>query len=73
MDRAFMDEAIRLSREMMLKGKGGPFGAVVVRDGEIIGRGYNAVTSSNDPTAHAEIMAIREACRSLDSFWLIGC
>ena len=73
MDRAFMDEAIRLSREMMLKGQGGPFGAVVVRDGEIIGRGYNAVTSSNDPTAHAEIMAIREACRNLDAFRLSGC
>ena len=73
MDRIFMDEAIRLSREMMLEGKGGPFGAVVVRDGEIIGRGYNAVTSSNDPTAHAEIMAIREACRSLGSFRLSGC
>jgi tRNA(Arg) A34 adenosine deaminase TadA len=68
----FMQEAIRLSLEMMRAGKGGPFGAVVVRDGEIIGRGWNQVTSANDPTAHAEIVAIREACRKTGAFLLEG-
>ncbi len=69
----YMKEAIRLARQGMLADKGGPFGAVVVKDGQIIGRGYNQVTSSKDPTAHAEIIAIREACRYLDSFQLKGC
>ena len=69
---AFMQEAIRLSLEMMRAGKGGPFGAVVVHDGEIIGRGWNQVTSVNDPTAHAEIVAIREACRKTNSFLIEG-
>jgi len=68
----FMQEAIRLSLEMMRAGKGGPFGALVVRDGEIIGRGWNCVTSTNDPTAHAEIVAIREACRRTGNFLLEG-
>jgi len=68
----FMQEAIRLSLEMMRAGKGGPFGAVVVRDGEIVGRGWNQVTSTNDPTAHAEIVAIREACRKAGAFFLEG-
>jgi len=68
----FMQEAIRLSLKMMREGKGGPFGAVVVRDGEIIGRGWNQVTSANDPTAHAEIVAIREACRKTGAFLLEG-
>src|SRR5688572_13696706 len=68
----FMQEAIRLSLEMMRAGKGGPFGAIVVRDGEIIGRGWNQVTSANDPTAHAEIVAIREACRNAGAFLLEG-
>jgi tRNA(Arg) A34 adenosine deaminase TadA len=68
-----MDEAVRLSLEMMEAGHGGPFGAVVVKDGAIIARGYNRVTSTNDPTAHAEVVAIREACRVLGSFQLIGC
>src|SRR5262245_43431102 len=68
----FMQEAIRLSLEMMRAGKGGPFGAVVVRDGEIIGRGWNQVTSANDPTAHAEIVASREACRKAGAFFLEG-
>ena len=67
-----MQEAIRLSMEMMRAGKGGPFGAVVVRDGEIISRGWNQVTSTNDPTAHAEIVAIREACRKAGAFLLEG-
>ena len=68
-----MREAIRLSIQMMRRGKGGPFGAVVVKDGRIVGRGCNQVTSTNDPTAHAEIVAIREACRRLQSFQLEGC
>jgi tRNA(Arg) A34 adenosine deaminase TadA len=66
-------EAIRLSKEKMESGEGGPFGAVVVKDGTIIGRGWNRVTSANDPTAHAEIMAIRNACSNLDVFSLAGC
>ncbi|MDN5201368.1 nucleoside deaminase [Fulvivirgaceae bacterium BMA10] len=69
----FMKEAIQLSFNKMMEGKGGPFGAIVVKDGEIIGRGYNQVTSKNDPTAHAEIIAIREACKKIGSFQLEGC
>lgn len=69
---SFMREAIRLARENMNAGAGGPFGAVVVKDGTIIGRGWNQVTSTNDPTAHAEVMAIREACRVLGDFRLNG-
>lgn len=57
----------------MLAGEGGPFGAVVVRDGQIVGEGWNRVTSACDPTAHAEISAIREACRALGTFELRGC
>ncbi|MBU0487608.1 MAG: nucleoside deaminase [Bacteroidetes bacterium] len=72
-NQQFMVEAIRLSREMMLQGKGGPFGAVIVKDGEIIARGYNQVTSTNDPTAHAEVVAIREASKVLNNFSLAGC
>lgn len=69
----FMQEAIRLSLEKMRAGCGGPFGAVVVKDGRVIGRGWNQVTSSNDPTAHAEVVAIREACGMVKSFRLEGC
>jgi len=69
----FMREAIRLSVQMMRRGQGGPFGAVVVRDGKIVGRGWNQVTSANDPTAHAEIVAIRAACRRLKTFRLNDC
>ena len=69
----FMREAIRLSIENMRAGNGGPFGAVVVKDGKIIARGFNQVTSSNDPTAHAEVVAIREACKVLNSFQLVDC
>jgi tRNA(Arg) A34 adenosine deaminase TadA len=65
--------AIRLSRDRMREGRGGPFGAVVARDGRIVARGWNAVTSTNDPTAHAEIVAIRRACRRVGSFSLAGC
>ena len=68
-----MHEAIRLSLEKMRAGCGGPFGAVIAKDGKIIGRGWNQVTSSNDPTAHAEVVAIREACAALNSFRLEGC
>ena len=74
MSRAkFMKRAIALSFEMMDKGAGGPFGAVIVRGGTIIAEGRNLVTSANDPTAHAEIMAIREAARVLGDFKLEGC
>ncbi|MBK7433064.1 MAG: nucleoside deaminase [Chitinophagaceae bacterium] len=69
----FMQEAIRLSVENVEKGNGGPFGAVVVKDGRIIARGVNKVTMDNDPTAHAEVVAIREACKILNSFQLTGC
>jgi len=69
----FMREAIRLSLENINKGEGGPFGAVVVKKGEIISEGSNKVTSSNDPTAHAEIEAIRAACKILNTFTLTGC
>ena len=69
----FMAEAIRLATENVKSGKGGPFGAVIVKDGKIIGRGVNQVTSSNDPTAHAEVVAIRKACKDLSSFQLDGC
>jgi len=73
MKQDFMREAIRISLEMMRQGRGGPFGAVVVRAGEIVGRGWNQVTSTNDPTAHAEMVAIREACQRLGTFRLEGC
>ncbi len=73
MNNEFLHEAIRLSKEKMVAGEGGPFGAVVVKNGEIIGRGWNRVISANDPTAHAEIMAIREACSRLETFSLAGC
>lgn len=69
----FMQAAISLSEKGITEDEGGPFGAVVVRNGEIIGRGYNQVAATNDPTAHAEVMAIREACRKLNSFQLTGC
>jgi guanine deaminase len=68
-----MREAIHLSREKMRRNSGGPFGAIVVRRCKIVGRGWNRVTSANDPTAHAEIMAIREACRRLKTFRLDDC
>jgi tRNA(Arg) A34 adenosine deaminase TadA len=73
MNPKFMRAAIRLSREKMRRGDGGPFGAVVVRRGKIVGRGWNRVTSANDPTAHAEISAIRAACGKLKTFQLDGC
>ncbi len=69
----FMQEAIQLALDNVALKKGGPFGAVVVKDGKIIARGVNSVTALNDPTAHAEVMAIREACRILNDFQLTGC
>jgi guanine deaminase len=69
----YMREAIRLSVAKMRQGLGGPFGAVVVRGNRIVGRGFNLVTSTNDPTAHAEIVAIRAACRKLNTFELADC
>lgn len=68
-----MAAAIEAAKTGLANGKGGPFGAVVVKDGEIIGVGCNQVLSSNDPTAHAEVMAIRDACRKLGHFQLEGC
>lgn len=69
----FMKMAIDLSREGMQSGVGGPFGCVIVKDGQVIGKGSNAVSSSNDPTAHAEVVAIRDACKNLGYFQLDGC
>jgi guanine deaminase len=69
----FMREAIRLSRQKMRANQGGPFGAIIVRDGKIAGRGWNRVTATNDPTAHAEVTAIRDACKKLKRFHLEDC
>lgn len=69
----FMREAIRLADEGMQGGRGGPFGCVIARQGEIVGRGQNRVTSTNDPTAHAEVTAIRDACAKLNTFQLTDC
>ncbi len=68
-----MREAIRLARVHMRRGSGGPFGAVIVRRGKLISRGWNQVTTLNDPTAHAEVVAIRKACRRLRRFHLDDC
>jgi tRNA(Arg) A34 adenosine deaminase TadA len=68
-----MRETIRLSIENVQSGRGGPFAALVVKEGKIIARGTNLVTSTNDPTAHAEIEAIRQACKALGTFQLDGC
>ena len=73
MNEEFMAEAIELSVEKMQQKEGGPFGALIVCDGEVVGRGWNKVTSANDPTAHAEIVAIRDACRKRGVFWLGDC
>ncbi|MDZ4083855.1 MAG: nucleoside deaminase, partial [Bdellovibrionales bacterium] len=69
----FMRRAIELSRRNMQTGAGGPFGAVIVKDGKIVGEGWNKVTSINDPTAHAEVEAIRDACKNLSTFELKDC
>lgn len=72
-EEKFMQEAIALSAKGIQNNEGGPFGCVVVKDDKIVGRGNNSVTSLNDPTAHAEVMAIREACKNLDTFQLTDC
>lgn len=69
----FMDEALKEAYEGIHKGHGGPFGSVVVKDGGIVGRGHNRVVYKKDPTCHGEIEAIRDACRTLDTFDLAGC
>lgn len=69
----FMQRAAELSQDGCQNGSGGPFGCVIVKDGEIVGEGQNRVTSTNDPTAHAEVVAIREACKNLNSFQLDHC
>ena len=72
-EEKFMQEAILLSKTGMEKNEGGPFGCVIVKGNEIIGRGNNKVLCNNDPTAHAEITAIRDACKNLGTFQLDGC
>lgn len=72
-EEKFMQEAIALSAKGIQNNEGGPFGCVIVKDDKIVGRGNNSVTSLNDPTAHAEVMAIREACKNLDTFQLTDC
>ena len=69
----FLRRAIELATQNVLTGSGGPFGAVIVRDGAIIGEGANSVTRTNDATAHAEVTAIRAACQALGTFTLAGC
>lgn len=72
-NNGYMEQAAAVAIKGVLQNEGGPFGCIIIKDGEIIGRGNNKVTSSNDPTAHAEIMAIREACKHLNSFQLEDC
>ncbi len=72
-EEKFMAEAIALSEHGINNNHGGPFGCVIVKDDVIVGRGNNKVTSSNDPTAHAEVVAIRDACKNLNTFQLDGC
>ena len=73
MTNSFMKQAIERAVENVRSGQGGPFGAIVVKAGRVIATGTNCVTSTNDPTAHAEVIAIREACRVLSTFQLTGC
>ena len=73
MNDAFMSKAVEMSIDNVRRGAGGPFAALVVKEGEIIATGVNQVTANNDPTAHAEIVAIREACKKLKAFQLDGC
>lgn len=72
-EEKFMQEAVNIGLEGMRKSEGGPFGCVIVKDNEIIGRGCNKVTAENDPTAHAEVIAIRAACKKLQNFQLSDC
>jgi tRNA(Arg) A34 adenosine deaminase TadA len=71
--QSFLDRAIELSATCVHSGQGGPFGCVITKDDEIVGEGHNMVTASNDPTAHAEVVAIREACKNLGTYQLTGC
>jgi tRNA(Arg) A34 adenosine deaminase TadA len=71
--KTFMNMAIELSLEGMNTGQGGPFGCVIVKEGKVVGKGCNTVSSTNDPTAHAEIVAIKDACKNLNTFQLKGC
>jgi tRNA(Arg) A34 adenosine deaminase TadA len=73
MENKFMQRAIDIALQSMDAGKGGPFGAVIVKDGVVVGEGSNEVTSTDDPTAHAEVVAIRRACMTLGDFQLKGC
>ena len=73
MEEKFMEQAVDIALENAVTNSGGPFGAIVVKDGEVIGVGRNEVTATNDPTAHAEIQAIRAACKVLNSFQLTNC
>ena len=73
MNKRIMQEAIDLAKEKLEQNEGGPFAALIMKDNKIIGRGWNQVTSRNDPTAHAEIVAIRDACKRLDTFSLKDC
>lgn len=68
-----MQKAIELAKKGMLSGNGGPFGCIIVKDGKIVGQGSNMVLKTKDPTAHAEVVAIRDACKNLDNFQLDGC
>jgi guanine deaminase len=72
-NRKFLLEAIALAKKGVEQGAGGPFGCVIVKEGVIVGKGHNQVTSTNDPTAHAEVVAIRDACRQLGSYQLTDC
>ena len=73
MPAQFMRRAIALGLENVRSGRGGPFASVIVKDGNVVAEGANCVTTTNDPTAHAEVVAIREACRKLGDFQLSGC
>jgi tRNA(Arg) A34 adenosine deaminase TadA len=73
MDQKWMDRAVAIAEEGMSRGHGGPFGCVIVKNGELIAEGHNEVILSNDPTSHAEMVAIRKACQKLNSFQLNGC
>jgi guanine deaminase len=72
-DEGAIREAIQLARQSVQENLGGPFGAIILKAGAVVGRGWNQVTTANDPTAHAEVVAIREACRALNTFHLEGC
>jgi guanine deaminase len=73
MDNAFMARAIQLSVDNVRNGRGGPFGSVIVKEGVVVAEAANQVTAANDPTAHAEVLAIRQACQKLRCFELRGC